>query len=248
MTRVLVTGGAGYIGSHAVRALLDDGHPVVVLDDLSAGHAEAVPPTCRWCERAIHDREAVAAALREHEIDAVMHFAAWLSVADSVRDPLGYYQNNVVGSLTLLAAMVEAGVSSFVFSSTCAVYGEPSSVPIDETLETQPDQRVRRDQARDRARASAPGTGARSSLDRAALLQRRRRPSGRDDRRGSRPARSTSFRGRSRRPPVDGRCRCSARTIRRRTAPACATTFTCATWPTRTSARCGRSQRGGGIW
>ena len=135
---VLVTGGAGYIGSHAVRALLDDGQSVVVLDDLSAGHAEAVPEGVVFLPLPIHDREGVTAALREHRIDAVVHFAAWLVVPDSVRDPLGYYQNNVVGSLALLSAMVDAGVKTLVFSSTCAVYGEPSEVPIVETIEKRP--------------------------------------------------------------------------------------------------------------
>ena len=138
MARVLVTGGAGYIGSHAVRALLADGHAVVVLDDLSAGHAEAIPPGVPVIHAQIHDGAAVTTALREHRIDAVMHFAAWLSVGDSVRDPLGYYQNNVVGTLALLGAMVDAGVKQLVFSSTCAVYGEPATVPIVETLETRP--------------------------------------------------------------------------------------------------------------
>ncbi|HUE87777.1 MAG TPA: UDP-glucose 4-epimerase GalE [Vicinamibacterales bacterium] len=138
MGRVLVTGGAGYIGSHAVRALLGDGHSVVVLDDLSAGHAAAVPAGVPFVERSTHDQPGVAAALREHRIDAVMHFAAWLVVSDSVRDPLGYYANNVVGSLSLLGAMVEVGVRRLVFSSTCAVYGEPSAVPIVETIETRP--------------------------------------------------------------------------------------------------------------
>jgi UDP-glucose 4-epimerase len=138
MARVLVTGGAGYIGSHAVRALLDDGHAVVVLDDLSAGHREAVPSGVPIVELPIHSRQRVAAALREHRIDSVMHFAAWLVVPDSVRDPLGYYQNNVVGTLGLLGAMVDAGVLRLVFSSTCAVYGEPSTVPIVETLDKRP--------------------------------------------------------------------------------------------------------------
>ncbi len=138
MARVLVTGGAGYIGSHAVRALLGDGHGVAVLDDLSAGHAESLPSEIPLVRARVHDREAVANALREYDIDAVMHFAAWLTVADSVRDPLGYYENNVGGSLALLGAMVDAGVKQLVFSSTCAVYGEPSSVPIAETVDHQP--------------------------------------------------------------------------------------------------------------
>jgi len=138
VARVLVTGGAGYIGCHAVRALLEDQHDVVVLDDLSAGHAEALPAGTPLVRAAIHDRLAVGDALREHQIDAVMHFAAWLTVSDSVREPLRYYQNNVVGSLSLLDAMVEAGVRHLVFSSTCAVYGEPPTVPIVETLEPRP--------------------------------------------------------------------------------------------------------------
>ena len=138
MARVLVTGGAGYIGSHAVRALLADGHTVVVLDDLSAGHPESVPQGVPLVRLSTHDRPRVAAALHEHRIDAVMHFAAWLVVPDSVRNPLGYYENNVSGSLSLLGAMVDAGVSRLVFSSTCAVYGEPTTVPIVETLETRP--------------------------------------------------------------------------------------------------------------
>ena len=135
---VLVTGGAGYIGSHAVRALVEAGERVTVLDDLSAGHPEAVPPGVPLVRARVHDRAAVTEALRRYEIDAVMHFAAWLSVSDSVRDPLSYYENNVSGTLSLLGAMHEAGVRHFVFSSTCAVYGEPATMPIVETLATQP--------------------------------------------------------------------------------------------------------------
>jgi len=136
--RVLVTGGAGYIGSHAVRALGDAGHAVVVLDDLSAGHAQALPEGVPLVVASTHDRVTVLQTLRDHAIDGVMHFAASLSVPDSVRDPLGYYHNNVVGSLALVGAMVEANVKTLVFSSTCAVYGEPRSVPIVETFETTP--------------------------------------------------------------------------------------------------------------
>lgn len=138
MARVLVTGGAGYIGSHAVRALVSDGHHVVVLDNLSAGHAEAVPQGVPLIRLSTRDRVAVGEVLREHQIDSVMHFAAWLVVFDSVRDPLGYYENNVTGSLSLLGAMVDVGVRRVVFSSTCAVYGEPSRVPIDESQVAQP--------------------------------------------------------------------------------------------------------------
>jgi UDP-glucose-4-epimerase GalE len=138
VARVLVTGGAGYIGSHAVRALVADGHAVVVVDDLSAGHAAAIPAGVALIRAKIHDRARLAAVLAEHQIDSVMHFAAWLAVGESVRDPLGYYQNNVVGSLALIGAMVDAGVTRLVFSSTCAVYGEPSVVPIEESCPTRP--------------------------------------------------------------------------------------------------------------
>jgi UDP-glucose 4-epimerase len=138
MARVVVTGGAGYIGSHAVRALVDAGHAVAVLDDLSAGHAESVPAGVPLVRAAIHDVDAVRRLLVDHRADAVMHFAAWLSVGESVHKPIDYFQNNVVGTLGVLEAMRDAGVKRFVFSSTCAVYGEPASVPIVETLEKKP--------------------------------------------------------------------------------------------------------------
>lgn len=138
MARVLVTGGAGYIGSHAVRALVDGGHAVVVLDNLSAGHASAVPSSVPLVRAGMHDTPTVKQALVDHQIDAVMHFAAWLDVGASVADPLGYYDNNVTGTLSVLRAMRDAGVSQFIFSSTCATYGEPDRVPMDETLDQRP--------------------------------------------------------------------------------------------------------------
>ena len=131
MARVLVTGGAGYIGSHTAKALQQAGHPVVVLDDLSAGHVAATRglPLVR---ARVHDTPAVRAALATHRIEAVMHFAAWLAVGESVRHPGKYYENNVTGSLALLDAMVAEGVGRLVFSSTCAVYGEPQQLPLTE--------------------------------------------------------------------------------------------------------------------
>lgn len=138
MARVLVTGGAGYIGSHAVRALAEAGHAVVVLDNLSAGHSAAVPAGVPLVTCDMHDTARVADALAVHRIDAVMHFAAWLDVAASVADPVGYYHNNVTGTLSVLDAMRRVGVAQFVFSSTCATYGEPTRVPMDESLETRP--------------------------------------------------------------------------------------------------------------
>jgi UDP-glucose-4-epimerase GalE len=138
MSSVLVTGGAGYIGSHAVKALRAQGTKVVVYDDLSAGHRTAAAAASALVEGNIHDTARLRAALREHQADAVMHFAAWLSVGDSVRDPSGYYRNNVVGALSVLDAMVAEGVKLFVFSSTAAVFGNPEETPISETHPTRP--------------------------------------------------------------------------------------------------------------
>ncbi|MCC7416909.1 MAG: UDP-glucose 4-epimerase GalE [Acidobacteria bacterium] len=128
---VLVTGGAGYIGSHAAKALHRAGRRVVVLDSLVAGHRAAV----RFgplVEAEVADVEAVRRALRDHDIGAVMHFAAFLDVGESVRAPVRYYRNNVTGALSVLEAMAAESVRCFVFSSTCATYGEPIETPIGE--------------------------------------------------------------------------------------------------------------------
>jgi len=129
---VLVTGGAGYIGSHAVKALRQQGGHVIVFDNFSAGHREAVANASATIEGDIHDVAALRTAIRQHHIDAVMHFAAWLSVGESVRNPAGYYENNVVGALRVLDAMVAEGVEHLVFSSTAAVFGDPVETPITE--------------------------------------------------------------------------------------------------------------------
>lgn len=129
--RVLVIGGAGYIGSHAVRWLDRAGHEVWVYDNLSIGHRAAVP-NGRLIEGDLIDRPALTAAMREKRIEAVMHFAALASVGESVGDPARYYQINVVGSLNLLEAMREAGVKRIVYSSTTATYGVPERIPITE--------------------------------------------------------------------------------------------------------------------
>src|SRR3954447_4731582 len=132
---ILVTGGAGYVGSHACKALAGAGWQPVVYDNLSRGHREAV----RWgplVEGDLHDRARLVAAMREHLVAAVMHFAAFAYVGESVSEPEIYYRNNVVGTLALLAAMREAEISAMVFSSTCAVYGNPPEMPIRETTPT----------------------------------------------------------------------------------------------------------------
>ncbi len=137
MSAVLVTGGAGYIGSHAVKGLHAAGHTVVVLDNLSAGHREAVGDAL-FVTADVRDTPKVRATLRDHDITAVMHFAALLSVSESVSEPTRYYDCNVRGSLALLDAMVAEGVHQFVLSSTCAVYGDRVTAPIDETHPTAP--------------------------------------------------------------------------------------------------------------
>ena len=138
MSGVLVTGGGGYIGSHAAKALRARGERVVIYDDFSAGHRAATRGASAVIEGRIHDTDRLRAALTEHEADAVMHFAAWLSVSDSVADPVGYYRNNVVGALSVLDAAVAAGVRHLVFSSTCAVFGNPVETPIREDHPTRP--------------------------------------------------------------------------------------------------------------
>jgi UDP-glucose-4-epimerase GalE len=134
---VLVTGGAGYIGSHAAKALRRAGHRVVIYDNFSAGH-RAAALGAPVIDGDIGDVDAVRRAIRDSGAAAVMHFAAWLSVSDSVRDPVGYYRNNVGGALATLEAMAAEMCRMFVFSSTCAVYGEPVETPIGETHPTAP--------------------------------------------------------------------------------------------------------------
>lgn len=128
--RVLVTGGAGYIGSVVVEELLRDGHDVVVYDNLSKGHAAAVAPGATLVRGDLRDREALRAALRAAQIEAVVHMAADSQVGESVQRPDLYYDNNVCAGLGLLAAMVECGARRLVFSSSAAVYGEPVRQPI----------------------------------------------------------------------------------------------------------------------
>ncbi len=137
MGAVLVTGGAGYIGSHAARLLALAGRQVVIYDDLSAGHRQAALGA-ELVEGQVHDVPRLRDVMRRYRVTAVMHFAAWLSVGDSVRDPAGYYANNVGGTLALLEAMVRESVQRFVFSSTAAVFGEPERVPITEDHPTRP--------------------------------------------------------------------------------------------------------------
>jgi len=135
---VMVAGGAGYIGSHAVKQLVEAGHRVLAVDNLYRGHAQAVHPQATLQNIDLADTRALTDVLREHQIDCVMHFAALAYVGESVTDPLSYYHNNTAGTVSLLRAMDTAGVKRLVFSSTCATYGEPETTPIVETMPQQP--------------------------------------------------------------------------------------------------------------
>ncbi len=135
---VLVTGGAGYIGSHMVLGLLDRGEVVVVLDNLSTGFEWAVPSPALLVKGDVGDMKLVATLIAHHKVDAVVHFAGSIVVPDSLTDPLGYYLNNTVKSRALIEAVVKAGVSHFIFSSTAAVYGIPEVNPVYEDGRLQP--------------------------------------------------------------------------------------------------------------
>jgi UDP-glucose 4-epimerase len=136
---VLVTGGAGYIGSHMVWQLLDYGEDVVVLDRLSTGFAWAVPEAARLVVGDVADQALVERVIADHAIDAVIHFAGSVVVPESMADPLGYYLNNTCRSRALIEAVIGAGVRNFIFSSTAAVYGTPETLPVTEEAPTRPD-------------------------------------------------------------------------------------------------------------
>jgi len=135
---VLITGGAGYIGSHAVLAFRESNFPVVVLDDLSTGRREAVAKDVPFVRGDVGDRALLDKTIRKHKVTAVVHFAGSIVVPESVSDPLKYYRNNTCASRTLVEACVAGGVRRLIFSSTAAVYGMPASVPIPESAATAP--------------------------------------------------------------------------------------------------------------
>ena len=137
--KILVLGGAGYIGSHTVYELIDAGEEVVIIDNLETGHIEAVHPQAKFYKGDLRDKDFVDSVLdQEKDIDAVIHFAANSLVGESMVDPLKYYDNNLCGTKTMVQSLVEHGIDKIVFSSTAATYGEPEKVPIVETDRTEP--------------------------------------------------------------------------------------------------------------
>jgi len=136
--KILVVGGAGYIGSVCAELLLNEGHSVSIFDNLSEGHRAAIDPRAQFMAGDLHERHSIDLALAAQKPDAVMHFAANALVGESMQNPSKYFRNNVANGLNLLDAMLSAGIGKIVFSSTCAIFGPPERVPIDETMPRQP--------------------------------------------------------------------------------------------------------------
>ena len=234
---VMVAGGAGYIGSHAVKMLIEAGHRVVAVDNLYRGHRQAVHPQAAFHQADLADTFEMAALLVRYEVECVMHFSALAYVGESVTDPLAYYDNNTAGTISLLKAMHSEGVSRLVFSSTCATYGEPEGVPIVETMRQSPIspygwskwcvERILRDYA-----ASNPDFAfvAPRYFNVAGLCERRQPGRGPPSGNAPDPGHFANTPG----PAREGR-RSSAPTIPRPTAPASATTSTSRTFARPTS-------------
>ena len=136
--KILVVGGAGYIGSVCAELLLEEGHGVTIFDNLSEGHRRALDPRAEFVEGDLVDRQSIEKTLAKQQPDAVMHFAANALVGESMQNPSKYFRNNIANGLNLLDAMISAGVEKIIFSSTCAIFGPPDRVPIDETMTPRP--------------------------------------------------------------------------------------------------------------
>src|SRR5919109_1859605 len=136
--KIFVVGGAGYIGSVCAELLLDEGHQVAIFDNLSEGHRAAIDPRAQFVEGDLEDRQSIEKALAKQQSDAVMHFAASALVGESMENPSKYFRNNICNGLNLLDAMLATDVRRIVFSSTCAIFGPPDRLPIDETVPQHP--------------------------------------------------------------------------------------------------------------
>src|SRR5437588_3856861 len=136
--KILVVGGAGYIGSVCAELLLDQSHGVTIFDNLNEGHRRAIDPRAEFVEGDLVDRQSIEKTLAEQQPDAVMHFAANALVGESMQNPSKYFRNNIANGLNLLDAMISAGVEKIIFSSTCAIFGPPERVPIDEMMPAGP--------------------------------------------------------------------------------------------------------------
>ncbi len=226
MTNILVVGGAGYIGSHTCLDLANKGFTPVVYDNLSNGHAEFV----KWgpLERGdIRDRARLDAVFEAYKPVAIVHFAALIEVGESVRNPTGFFENNVAGTLTLLSAAQAAGIDKLVFSSTCATYGLPQAIPMDETHPPGADQPLRAQQAHRRADACAISTATRISVRWCCAISMPPAPTPKGASANGIRRKRTPFRWRSRQHLAGVRIsRCSATTTTRETAPASAISST----------------------
>lgn len=136
--KIIVTGGAGYIGSHFVKRLIENGYQAIVIDDLSRGHIEAIHPEAAFKKTSLLNYKILSGIISDYKPEAIVHFAAFAYVGESVENPDIYYENNVVGSFNLIRASVNNGINKFVFSSTCSIYGNPEKIPIDESQKSNP--------------------------------------------------------------------------------------------------------------
>ena len=137
--KILVTGGAGYIGSVTTQMLCDTDHQVVVFDNLERGYRPAIDPRAHFIKGDLRNKQDIQSALEVEQPDAVIHFAAYIEVGESMKEPLFFFENNITGSLNLMKAMVETGCKKLIFSSTCATYGTPQKIPMDESLPQHPE-------------------------------------------------------------------------------------------------------------
>ena len=159
--KILVAGGAGYIGSVTTQMLCDTNHQVVVFDNLERGYRRAVDPRAHFIQGDLRNKQDIQSALEIEQPDAIIHFAAYIEVGESMKEPLPFFENNITGSLNLMQAMVETGCKKLIFSSTCATYGTPKKIPMDESTATSR-KRLRRIKTSLRKNLPVGGTNSRN--------------------------------------------------------------------------------------